>query len=82
MLTVCWAVCYVCLFYPQESPFILDVNLGVINRLESIDVSNQGENTKGLELVCKVFSISIESGLSGIYQVHTIWIGTSTCVIV
>ncbi|XP_029381995.1 myotubularin-related protein 1a isoform X5 [Echeneis naucrates] len=37
----------------RESPFILEVNLGVINRLETISVSTQGENTKGLELVCK-----------------------------
>lgn len=37
----------------QESPFILDVNLGAISRLETISVPNQGENTKGLELVCK-----------------------------
>uniref|UniRef100_A0A3B5BIC2 phosphatidylinositol-3,5-bisphosphate 3-phosphatase n=1 Tax=Stegastes partitus TaxID=144197 RepID=A0A3B5BIC2_9TELE len=37
----------------KESHFILDVNLGVISRLESISVPNQGENTKGLELVCK-----------------------------
>uniref|UniRef100_A0A3B4TLY9 phosphatidylinositol-3,5-bisphosphate 3-phosphatase n=1 Tax=Seriola dumerili TaxID=41447 RepID=A0A3B4TLY9_SERDU len=37
----------------RESPFILDVNLGVISRLETISVSTQGENTKGLELVCK-----------------------------
>uniref|UniRef100_A0A3B4TMV0 Myotubularin related protein 1a n=1 Tax=Seriola dumerili TaxID=41447 RepID=A0A3B4TMV0_SERDU len=37
----------------ERSPFILDVNLGVISRLETISVSTQGENTKGLELVCK-----------------------------
>nr|XP_020450588.1 myotubularin-related protein 2-like isoform X1 [Monopterus albus] len=37
----------------RESPFVLDVNLGVISRLEIISVPNQGENTKGLELVCK-----------------------------
>uniref|UniRef100_A0A8C9ZT32 Myotubularin related protein 1a n=1 Tax=Sander lucioperca TaxID=283035 RepID=A0A8C9ZT32_SANLU len=37
----------------RESPFVLDVNLGVISRLETISVPNQGENTKGLELVCK-----------------------------
>ncbi|XP_044040955.1 myotubularin-related protein 1-like [Siniperca chuatsi] len=37
----------------MESPFVLDVNLGVISRLETISVPNQGENTKGLELVCK-----------------------------
>ncbi|XP_026183130.1 myotubularin-related protein 1a isoform X8 [Mastacembelus armatus] len=36
-----------------ESPFVLDVNLGAISRMETITVSNQGENTKGLELVCK-----------------------------
>ncbi|XP_039996876.1 myotubularin-related protein 1a isoform X3 [Xiphias gladius] len=37
----------------RESQFILDVNLGVISRLETISVPTQGENTKGLELVCK-----------------------------
>uniref|UniRef100_A0A7N6AUJ6 phosphatidylinositol-3,5-bisphosphate 3-phosphatase n=1 Tax=Anabas testudineus TaxID=64144 RepID=A0A7N6AUJ6_ANATE len=37
----------------RESPFILDVNLGAISRLETISVLNQGKNTKGLELVCK-----------------------------
>uniref|UniRef100_A0A673AX06 phosphatidylinositol-3,5-bisphosphate 3-phosphatase n=1 Tax=Sphaeramia orbicularis TaxID=375764 RepID=A0A673AX06_9TELE len=37
----------------ERSPFILDVNLGVISRLETISVPNQGENNKGLELVCK-----------------------------
>uniref|UniRef100_A0A8C5EHR0 phosphatidylinositol-3,5-bisphosphate 3-phosphatase n=1 Tax=Gouania willdenowi TaxID=441366 RepID=A0A8C5EHR0_GOUWI len=37
----------------EKSPFILDVNLGVISRLESINVLNQGRSTKGLELVCK-----------------------------
>lgn len=38
----------------QESQFILDINLGAISRLETISVPNLGENTKGLELVCKV----------------------------
>uniref|UniRef100_A0A8C7WZX2 phosphatidylinositol-3,5-bisphosphate 3-phosphatase n=1 Tax=Oryzias sinensis TaxID=183150 RepID=A0A8C7WZX2_9TELE len=37
----------------KESPFILDINLGVISRLEAISFSDQ-EMTKGLELVCKV----------------------------
>ncbi|XP_061920963.1 myotubularin-related protein 2-like isoform X1 [Entelurus aequoreus] len=37
----------------RESPFVLDVNLGAISRLETISIPNQGENTKGLELVCK-----------------------------
>uniref|UniRef100_A0A8C7WZW0 phosphatidylinositol-3,5-bisphosphate 3-phosphatase n=1 Tax=Oryzias sinensis TaxID=183150 RepID=A0A8C7WZW0_9TELE len=36
----------------KESPFILDINLGVISRLEAISFSDQ-EMTKGLELVCK-----------------------------
>lgn len=40
--------------HPQESQFSLDINLGAISRLESISVPNLGENTKGLELVCKV----------------------------
>lgn len=40
--------------HPQESQFILDINLGAISRLEAISVPNLGENTKGLELVCKV----------------------------
>uniref|UniRef100_UPI003AB02F1B phosphatidylinositol-3,5-bisphosphate 3-phosphatase MTMR2-like isoform X1 n=1 Tax=Centroberyx gerrardi TaxID=166262 RepID=UPI003AB02F1B len=37
----------------RESPFMLDVNLGAISRLETISVPNHGENTRGLELVCK-----------------------------
>ncbi|XP_072232774.1 phosphatidylinositol-3,5-bisphosphate 3-phosphatase MTMR2-like isoform X1 [Leuresthes tenuis] len=38
----------------KECPFIVDVNLGVISRLEAISsLPNQGENTKGLELICK-----------------------------
>lgn len=40
--------------HPQESQFILDINLGAISRLETISVPNLGENTRGLELVCKV----------------------------
>lgn len=40
--------------HPQESQFILDINLGAISRLETINVPNLGETTKGLELVCKV----------------------------
>lgn len=38
----------------QESQFILDINLGAISRLETSSVFNLGNNTKGLELVCKV----------------------------
>ncbi|XP_061566661.1 myotubularin-related protein 1a isoform X2 [Cololabis saira] len=37
----------------KEAPFTLEVTLGVISRLEAITVPLQGENTKGLELVCK-----------------------------
>ncbi|KAM6949446.1 myotubularin-related protein 1a [Aplochiton taeniatus] len=37
----------------RESPFILDINLGAISRLETISVQSHGENTRGLEVVCK-----------------------------
>ncbi|XP_034146440.1 myotubularin-related protein 1a isoform X2 [Esox lucius] len=37
----------------RDSPFILDVNLGAISRLETISVQSHGENTQGLEMVCK-----------------------------
>ncbi|XP_042561526.1 myotubularin-related protein 1-like, partial [Clupea harengus] len=37
----------------REPPFLLDVNLGAISRLETIGVQNHGENTRGLEIVCK-----------------------------
>ncbi|MEQ2254318.1 hypothetical protein ILYODFUR_002535 [Ilyodon furcidens] len=37
----------------KESSFILDINFGAISRLETISVPNQGDNTKGIELVCK-----------------------------
>ncbi|XP_065806196.1 myotubularin-related protein 1a isoform X3 [Labrus bergylta] len=40
-------------FSGTDREFVLDVNLGVISRQETISVPNQGENTKGLELVCK-----------------------------
>ncbi|XP_067257743.1 myotubularin-related protein 1a isoform X2 [Chanodichthys erythropterus] len=37
----------------RDFPFILDVNLGVISRLEAISVQSLGENTSGMEIVCK-----------------------------
>ncbi|XP_076829829.1 myotubularin-related protein 1a isoform X15 [Brachyhypopomus gauderio] len=37
----------------REPPFVLDVNLGAISRLESFGVQNHGENMRGLEIVCK-----------------------------
>ncbi|KAJ8007758.1 hypothetical protein DPEC_G00097530 [Dallia pectoralis] len=37
----------------RDSPFVLDVNLGAISRLETISVQSHGENTQGLEIVCK-----------------------------
>ncbi|XP_074518365.1 myotubularin-related protein 1a isoform X2 [Halichoeres trimaculatus] len=40
-------------FSSTEREFVLDVNLGVISRQETISVPNQGQNYKGLELVCK-----------------------------
>ncbi|XP_043077723.1 myotubularin-related protein 1b isoform X3 [Puntigrus tetrazona] len=36
-----------------DPPFVLDVNLGAISRLESIAVQSHGDNTQGLEIVCK-----------------------------
>ncbi|XP_030194553.1 myotubularin-related protein 1a isoform X1 [Gadus morhua] len=37
----------------REPPFFLDVNLGAISRLETINVQSHGEDSRGLELVCK-----------------------------
>ncbi|KAM9501380.1 myotubularin-related protein 1a isoform 2-T2 [Clarias gariepinus] len=37
----------------RDHPFVLNVNLGVISRLETISVQSHGENTQGLEIVCK-----------------------------
>ncbi|TRY59416.1 hypothetical protein DNTS_004318 [Danionella cerebrum] len=37
----------------RDSPFLLDVNLGAIGRLESVSVQSHGDNTQGLEIVCK-----------------------------
>ncbi|XP_064184527.1 myotubularin-related protein 1a isoform X2 [Anguilla rostrata] len=37
----------------RDPPFILDVNLGAISRLEAIGVQSHGENTRGMEIVCK-----------------------------
>ncbi|CAM4520787.1 unnamed protein product [Leuciscus chuanchicus] len=37
----------------RDAPFILDVNLGAISRLETIGVQSHGENTSGMEIVCK-----------------------------
>ncbi|KAI5609341.1 myotubularin related protein 1b [Silurus asotus] len=37
----------------RNPSFVLDVNLGAISRLETIGVQSHGENTRGLEIVCK-----------------------------
>ncbi|XP_019726798.1 myotubularin-related protein 1a isoform X3 [Hippocampus comes] len=37
----------------RDCPFILAVNLGVISRLETVGIPDRGDNTEGLELVCK-----------------------------
>ncbi|XP_039622489.1 myotubularin-related protein 1a isoform X3 [Polypterus senegalus] len=37
----------------RDPPFVLDVTLGVISRLETIGVQSHGENTCGIEIVCK-----------------------------
>lgn len=38
---------------------MLDVNLGAISRLESIAVQSHGDNTQGLEIVCKAKGTSV-----------------------
>jgi hypothetical protein len=46
-------VCF--LFILQDPPFVLDASLGVISRVEKIGgASSRGENSYGLETVCKV----------------------------
>ncbi|KAA0720402.1 Myotubularin-related protein 1 [Triplophysa tibetana] len=37
----------------RDPPFVLDVNLGAVSRVESIAVQSHGENNQGLEIVCK-----------------------------
>ncbi|XP_077356277.1 myotubularin-related protein 1a isoform X1 [Festucalex cinctus] len=37
----------------RECPFVLAVNLGVISRVETVGIPDRGDNTEGLELVCK-----------------------------
>ncbi|CAB1351411.1 unnamed protein product [Coregonus sp. 'balchen'] len=37
----------------RDTPFILDVNLGAISRLETISVQSHEDNTQGMEIVCK-----------------------------
>ncbi|XP_026871374.2 myotubularin-related protein 1a isoform X4 [Electrophorus electricus] len=46
-----YKLCFISL--EREPPFVLDVNLGAISRLESISVQSHGENTRGMEIVCK-----------------------------
>uniref|UniRef100_A0A8D0HAL0 phosphatidylinositol-3,5-bisphosphate 3-phosphatase n=1 Tax=Sphenodon punctatus TaxID=8508 RepID=A0A8D0HAL0_SPHPU len=37
----------------RDPPFVLDVPLGVINRVEKIGVQSHGDNSCGMEIVCK-----------------------------
>lgn len=37
---------------------MLNVNLGAISRLETISVQSHGENTQGMEIVCKVHMLA------------------------
>ena len=48
IVTTCSHTC------PFKSVIVLDVNLGAISRLETISVQSHGENTRGMEIVCKV----------------------------
>lgn len=46
-------VCFIHKF--QDPPFVVDVPLGVISRVEKIGVQSHGENSCGIEIVCKVW---------------------------
>ncbi|XP_066537502.1 myotubularin-related protein 1a isoform X3 [Hoplias malabaricus] len=37
----------------KEPPFLLNVNLGAVSRLENISIPSHGENSRGIEIVCK-----------------------------
>ncbi|XP_056602070.1 myotubularin-related protein 1a isoform X1 [Triplophysa dalaica] len=37
----------------RDAPFLLDVNICAISRLETFSVQSLGENTSGIEIVCK-----------------------------
>ncbi|XP_059398741.1 myotubularin-related protein 2-like isoform X2 [Carassius carassius] len=50
---------YKLFFKSLDPPFVLDVNLGAISRLESVAVQSHGENTQGLEIVCKAKDTSL-----------------------
>lgn len=39
----------------QDPPFVVDVPLGVISRVEKIGVQSHGDNSCGIEIVCKVW---------------------------
>uniref|UniRef100_A0A8C1Z1H2 phosphatidylinositol-3,5-bisphosphate 3-phosphatase n=1 Tax=Cyprinus carpio TaxID=7962 RepID=A0A8C1Z1H2_CYPCA len=54
----------------RDPPFVLDVNLGAISRLESVAVQSHGENTQGLEIVCKAKGTSVffHSSLLKVFQ--------------
>lgn len=46
------SICFVYKF--QDPPFVVDVPLGVISRVEKIGVQSHGDNSCGIEIVCKV----------------------------
>lgn len=46
---------FICFIYEfQDPPFVVDVPLGVISRVEKIGVQSHGDNSCGIEIVCKV----------------------------
>lgn len=45
-------ICFIYKF--QDPPFVVDVPLGVISRVEKIGVQSHGDNSYGIEIVCKV----------------------------
>lgn len=52
MCVILYIFIYFC--YSQDQPFILDVPLGVVSRIEKVGgASSRGENSYGIELFCK-----------------------------
>lgn len=55
-ISLCSSYCVTKLLYKfQDPPFVVDVPLGVISRVEKIGVQSHGDNSCGIEIVCKVW---------------------------
>uniref|UniRef100_A0A8C6CDP0 phosphatidylinositol-3,5-bisphosphate 3-phosphatase n=1 Tax=Monodon monoceros TaxID=40151 RepID=A0A8C6CDP0_MONMO len=59
----------------RDPHFILDVPLGVISRVEKIGVQSHGDNSCGIEIMCKVWSRHERNleGASSLELLHSLW---------